>query len=92
MKGRAALITGSVDGIGFAIAEALARKLIAERMAASGKPEAETITDYLAGRQPSRRFIEPRRVGALAAFLCGDDACDITGMPIAIDGGWLANS
>lgn len=69
-----------------------ARKLIAERMAASGKPEAETITDYLAGRQPSRRFIEPRRVGALAAFLCGDDACDITGTPIAIDGGWLANS
>jgi 3-hydroxybutyrate dehydrogenase len=69
-----------------------ARKLIAERMAASGKPEAETITDYLAGRQPSRRFIEPRRIGALAAFLCGEDACDITGMPIAIDGGWLANS
>jgi 3-hydroxybutyrate dehydrogenase len=69
-----------------------ARKLIAERMAASGKAEPEAVADYLAGRQPSRRFIEPRRVGALAAFLCGDDACDITGMPIAIDGGWLANS
>ena len=69
-----------------------ARKLIKERMAAYGKPEAETITDYLAGRQPSRRFIEPRRVATLVAFLCGDDACDITGTPIAIDGGWLANS
>lgn len=69
-----------------------ARKLIAERMAASGKSEQDATADYLAGRQPSRRFIEPRKIGALAAFLCSDDACDITGTPIAIDGGWLANS
>lgn len=69
-----------------------ARKLIAERMAASGKSEQDAITDYLAGRQPSRRFIAPSKVGALAAFLCSEEAADITGTPIAIDGGWLANS
>jgi 3-hydroxybutyrate dehydrogenase len=69
-----------------------ARKLIAEKMAASGKSEEEATKDYIAGRQPSHRFIQPEKVAALAVFLCGDDACDITGTPIAIDGGWLAYS
>ena len=62
------------------------------RMAASGKSEEEATKDYIAGRQPSHRFIQPEKVAALAVFLCGDDACDITGTPIAIDGGWLAYS
>jgi 3-hydroxybutyrate dehydrogenase len=69
-----------------------ARKLVAERMAAKGLSEADAVTDYLAGRQPSRRFVPPAKVAALAAFLCTDDASEITGTPIAIDGGWLANS
>jgi 3-hydroxybutyrate dehydrogenase len=69
-----------------------ARKLIAERMAAKNLSEEDAIADYLAGRQPSHRFIPPAKVAALAAFLCTDDASEITGTPIAIDGGWLANS
>jgi 3-hydroxybutyrate dehydrogenase len=69
-----------------------ARKLIAERMALSGRSEEDETKAYIAGRQPSHRFIEPARVAALAVYLCGDDACDITGTPIAIDGGWLAYS
>jgi 3-hydroxybutyrate dehydrogenase len=69
-----------------------ARKLIAERMAAKNLSEPDAITDYMAGRQPSRRFIPPSKVGALAAFLCTDDASEITGTPLAIDGGWLAFS
>jgi 3-hydroxybutyrate dehydrogenase len=69
-----------------------ARKLVAERMAAKELSEPDAVVDYLAGRQPSRRFVPPRKVAALAAFLCTDDASEITGTPIAIDGGWLANS
>jgi 3-hydroxybutyrate dehydrogenase len=69
-----------------------ARKLIAERMASSGKSENEAMRDYLAQRQPSHRFIDPKDVGALAVFLCGDSAREITGGPVAIDGGWLAYS
>ncbi len=69
-----------------------ARKLVAERMAAKNLSEPEAITDYMAGRQPSRRFIPPAKVGAFAAFLCTDDASEITGSPLSIDGGWLANS
>jgi 3-hydroxybutyrate dehydrogenase len=69
-----------------------ARKLVAERMAAKGLSEEDATTDYLSDRQPSRRFIAPEKVGALAAFLCSEDASEITGTPLAIDGGWLAHS
>jgi len=69
-----------------------ARKLVAERMAASGKTEEQATLDYLAQRQPSKRFVDPKDVGTLAAFLCSDGARDITGGPVAIDGGWLAYS
>ena len=69
-----------------------ARKLVAERMTAKGLSEEQAITDYLSDRQPSRRFIAPEKVGAFAAFLCSEDASEITGTPLAIDGGWLAFS
>ncbi len=69
-----------------------ARKLVAQRMVAKGLSEEDAITDYLSDRQPSRRFIAPEKVAALAAFLCTEDASEITGTPLAIDGGWLAFS
>lgn len=69
-----------------------ARKLVAQRMEAKGLSEQEAITDYLSDRQPSRRFIAPEKVAAFAAFLCSEDASEITGTPLAIDGGWLAFS
>jgi len=69
-----------------------ARKLVAQRMAAKGLSEADATTDYLSDRQPSRRFIAPEKVGAFAAFLCSDDASEITGSPLPMDGGWLAFS
>jgi 3-hydroxybutyrate dehydrogenase len=67
-----------------------ARKLVAQRMADSGKSEEEATRDYLAQRQPSKRFVDPKDVGSLAVFLCSDGAREITGSPVAIDGGWLA--
>jgi len=67
-----------------------ARKLVAQRMLDSGKSEAEATRDYLAQRQPSKRFVDPQDVGHLAVFLCSDAAKEMTGGPVAIDGvGWL---
>src|SRR4051812_10385177 len=43
-----------------------ARKLVAQRMAAKGLSEEDATTDYLSDRQPSRRFIAPEKVAALA--------------------------
>ena len=56
------------------------------------KSDAEGIASFLDRKQPTKRLIPPSRIGALAAFLCSDDAGDITGTPISIDGGWIANS
>ncbi|HVG54340.1 MAG TPA: SDR family NAD(P)-dependent oxidoreductase [Vicinamibacterales bacterium] len=44
----------------------------------------------LAGKQPTGRLIAERGVAALIAFLCTDDATDITGAVLPIDGAWSA--
>jgi 3-hydroxybutyrate dehydrogenase len=48
----------------------------------------EATRDYLASRQPSRRFVSTSNVGATAVFLCSPAAEDITGAALPIDGGW----
>ncbi|GAB4365366.1 MAG: 3-oxoacyl-ACP reductase FabG [Bryobacter sp.] len=40
---------------------------------------------------PVGRWGQPKEIGALAAFLCSDDAGFITGTDILIDGGWCAS-
>jgi 3-hydroxybutyrate dehydrogenase len=51
----------------------------------------EAVKEYLAERQPSRQFIAPEAVGSLVVYLCGEQARDITGSVLPIDGGWLAS-
>jgi 3-hydroxybutyrate dehydrogenase len=54
--------------------------------------EADATASFLERKQPTRRLIPPGKIGALAAFLCSDDASEITGTPISIDGGWVARA
>ncbi len=68
------------------------RKILAERKARTNESDEENVKNYMLTRQPSRRFVEASRIGGLVTFLCSDDAQDITGTPITIDGGWIANS
>jgi 3-hydroxybutyrate dehydrogenase len=67
---------------------------IETRIAAAAERANQSIDDatrdYLASRQPSRRFVAMENVGATAAFLCSPAAQDITGATIPIDGGWSA--
>ena len=71
----------------------ISKQKIAERMAASaGKTEEEATRDYLAQRQPSRRFVPAEKIGELVVFLCSDAASEMTGTPITMDGGWMAYS
>jgi 3-hydroxybutyrate dehydrogenase len=46
--------------------------------------------ELLAEKQPMAQFTTPEQIGALAAFLCSDQATTITGAPLSIDGGWVA--
>ena len=60
-------------------------------MQADGIGEAEAITRFLAGKQPSGRFVSAESVAAMVVFLCGPAGRDITGAVLPIDGGWLAS-
>lgn len=67
-------------------------QLIEKRAAAAGQSIEDYTREFLAARQPTRRFIPPSHVGALAAFLCTEEAGNITGAMLPIDGGWLARA
>jgi 3-hydroxybutyrate dehydrogenase len=45
---------------------------------------------FLAEKQPMGQFTTPEGIGGLAVFLCSDAARTITGAPVSIDGGWVA--
>ena len=59
-------------------------------MAARGLTREQVINDVLLERQPTKKFVQPEDVGAMAVFLCGDAAANITGANFSMDGGWTA--
>lgn len=59
-------------------------------MAAGGIDLATASAQFLAGKQPTGRFVQAEAVGAMAAFLCSEAARDITGAVLPMDGGWSA--
>lgn len=50
----------------------------------------EAKVELVRHKQPSRRFVQPEELGALAVFLCSDGAASITGTALPVDGGWTA--
>lgn len=48
------------------------------------------IADLLSEKQPSRRMSTPSEIGAITVFLCANSSHNITGVDIAVDGGWTA--
>lgn len=75
-----------------AVATENTRRLVAERSARTGQSEAESEAAFLAERQPTRRLVQPAKIASVAVFLCSEDAADMTGTPIPIDGGWLSRA
>jgi 3-hydroxybutyrate dehydrogenase len=61
---------------------------IQQTMASEGWSRADAERRFLAGKQPSGRFIQSPDVAALMLFLCQPESCDITGAALPIDGGW----
>jgi 3-hydroxybutyrate dehydrogenase len=50
----------------------------------------EAQSRLLGEKQPSLDFATPAQIGALTAFLCSDDAAQIRGAALPVDGAWLA--
>lgn len=68
----------------------LVEKQIPGTMKARGMTREEVMSDVLLAAQPTKAFVQPEEIAAVALFLCSDAAAQITGANIAIDGGWTA--
>ena len=68
----------------------LVEKQIPDTMKARNLTKEQVINDVLLAAQPTKEFVTVDQVAALALFLCGDDAAQITGTNLSIDGGWTA--
>ena len=68
----------------------LVENQIPDTMAARGMTREEVIRDVLLVRQPTRTFVQPGDVAAMAVFLCREEAANITGANMNMDGGWTA--
>lgn len=68
----------------------LVENQIPDTMKARGMTREQVIEDVLLVRQPTRRFVQPADVGAMAVFLCREEAANVTGANMSMDGGWTA--
>jgi 3-hydroxybutyrate dehydrogenase len=68
----------------------LVENQIPDTMTARGMTREQVLEDVLLAKQPTRRFVQPEEVAALALFLCRDEAASITGANYPMDGGWTA--
>jgi 3-hydroxybutyrate dehydrogenase len=68
----------------------LVEKQIPDTMKTRGLTREQVINDVLLAAQPTKRFVTPEEVAALAVFLCRDEASSITGANLSMDGGWTA--
>ena len=68
----------------------LVENQIPDTMKARGLTREQVMNDVLLVAQPTKRFVTPEEVGALAVFLSRDEAASITGANISMDGGWTA--
>ena len=68
----------------------LVENQIPDTMKARGLTREQVMNDVLLAAQPTKRFVTPEEVGALALFLSRDEAASITGTNISMDGGWTA--
>jgi 3-hydroxybutyrate dehydrogenase len=68
----------------------LVENQIPDTMKARGLTREQVMNDVLLAAQPTKEFVTPEQVAALALFLCRDEAKSITGANMTVDGGWTA--
>lgn len=69
---------------------ALIENQIPDTMKTRNLSREAVINDVLLAKQPTKKFVQPDEVAALAVFLCRPEAGNMTGANISMDGGWTA--
>lgn len=69
---------------------ALIENQIPDTMKTRGLSREAVINDVLLVKQPTKKFVQPDEVAALTVFLCRNEAGNMTGANISMDGGWTA--
>lgn len=69
----------------------LVEKQIPDTAAARGITEDEVVRDVILAAQATKEFVTVEQLGAFAVFLCSDDAAQITGAALPVDGGFTAH-
>jgi 3-hydroxybutyrate dehydrogenase len=68
--------------------------LVEKQLEDKAKAEGTTVDhekhEFLTEKQAMEKFTTADQIGGLAVFLCSDAASTITGAPLSIDGGWVA--
>ncbi|AZI34521.1 putative 3-hydroxybutyrate dehydrogenase [Caenibius tardaugens NBRC 16725] len=68
----------------------LVENQIPDTMKARNLTREQVINDVLLAGQPTKRFTQVEDLGAMAVFLCREEAGNITGSNFSLDGGWTA--
>ena len=69
---------------------ALIENQIPDTMKARGLSREAVINDVLLAKQPTKKFVQVEEVAALALFMCRNEAGNMTGANVSMDGGWTA--
>ena len=68
----------------------LVEKQIPDTMKARPMTREQVIEDVILLAQPTKQFVTSEQVASLFVYLCSDEAAQITGANLSIDGGWTA--
>lgn len=68
----------------------LVERQIPDTMKARNMTREQVMNEVLLAAQPTKQFVTVEQVAAMAVFLVGDDAAEITGANMAVDGGFTA--
>jgi 3-hydroxybutyrate dehydrogenase len=68
----------------------LVENQIPDTMKARNMTREQVINEVMLAPQPTRQFVTVDQVAALVVYLCSDNAAQITGANLSVDGGWTA--